>query len=87
MGEPARETGAGVHFEQQLGQVHPWQARGDSSLERDQAGRLFQLVEGGQDQLGAVHMHGRVLGQIGRSAPVGCVQALCQTCGLGRRIG
>ena len=87
MGEPVGKTGAGLHLKQQLGQIYPWQARGDRGLERDQAGRFLEFVEGGQDQLGAVHMHGRVLGQVGRGAPVGCIQALGKPRDLGPRIG
>jgi hypothetical protein len=47
MGEPGRESGAGVHLQQDLGQVYPRHPRRGGGPERDQAGRLVQLVEGG----------------------------------------
>ena len=87
MGEPVGKAGASVHLEQQLGQIHQRHACGNGRLERDQAGRLLQLVEGGQHQLAAVYLHSGVLGQVRRGILIGGVQALGQTRNLGRSVG
>ena len=87
MGELGGEPGAGVHLQQQLGQVHPGQPGGNGRLERGQAGRLLQLVQGGQDQVAAVHLHTGISRQVCRGVPVGSVQPPSQARDLGRRVG
>ena len=80
MGELGREAGAGVHLQQDFGQVHPWHPGRSGGPERYQAGWLVQLVEGGQGQRrGAVRRrldpHAGVPGQPGGGGAVGGVQA------------
>ena len=82
MREPGGEAGPGVHFQQQLGQVHARHSRLDRRPEGGEAGWLVQLVEGGQDQLVAVHPHTGVLGQVGGRGAVGRVQPLTQSVDL-----
>ena len=86
-GEAVREPGAGVHLQQQLGQVHARQPGGDGRLERDQAGGFLQLVQGGQHQVAAVHLHAGVPRQVRSRVPVGGVQPLGQARDLGQRVG
>ena len=70
VGESVREPGARVHLEQQLGQVDPWQSRGDGRFERDRGSEARPIsLEGGQHQFATLDRHVGVAGQVrgGRS--------------------
>jgi hypothetical protein len=82
VGEPGGKAGSGVDLQLQLGQVHPRHPRLDGHPESNEAGRLVQLVEGGQDQLVAVHLHAGVFAQVGGRGAIGRVQPLTQSADL-----
>ena len=70
MREPVGKAGTSMHFEQHLRQIYQRHACSNCRLERDQAWRLLQLVEGEQDEFVPVYLHSRrsgVHGLLGRA--------------------
>jgi hypothetical protein len=86
VGEPAGEAGARMHLQQQLRQVHSGQPRRDRRLERDQARRLLQLIERGEDQFAIFNRYPSNFRQFRGRILIGGVDLSGEARDLGRRI-
>ncbi len=87
VGESAGKAGARMHLQQQLRQVHPGQPRCDRRLERDQARRLFQLIDRGKDQFAVINRYPSNLRQFRGRILIGGFDPSGEARDLGRRIG
>lgn len=80
VGEAVGEGSARGDLQQHLGQVHPWQSRGDGRSQGHQAHRLIQPVQGREDQLvlpitrAGCDPHRRVGWQPGGDVAIGGIQ-------------